>query len=81
MTRIYTTFAKRNIIANELHVFGIILGIQLGLCNDIDDEVYDCELFENFTMFNVKTTDLKYDAFRKKVECIYPGLCEFDVKV
>lgn len=78
MERIYTTFAKRNYIGNEMHVFGIVLGILIGICDDENSEVYDCELFDNFAMLNVKTSSLQYDKFRKKVESIYPGLCDFD---
>lgn len=45
----FLTVAKRNEINNEMHVFGVIQGLQVAIC-DIDSPTlgYDCDLFPDF---------------------------------
>lgn len=75
----FLTVAKRNEINNEMHVFGVIQGLQVAIC-DIDSPTlgYDCELFPDFMIYRTNTTKERYKKFREVVEKIYPGLCQFD---
>lgn len=75
----FLTVAKRNEINNEMHVFGVIQGLQVAIC-DIDSPTlgYDCELFSDFMVYRTNTTYERYKKFREVVEKIYPGLCQFD---
>ena len=78
--RRFITIAKRHNINNEFYVFGLIHGIQIALC-DLDlSKSLDCEMFKDNVMYITDTTENRYDTFRKMVETIYPGLCEFDKK-
>ena len=74
----FITIAKRGYIGNELYTFGVIQGIQIAIC-DYDKKYfgYDCELFCKFCIFQTFTTQERYNDFRKMVESIYPGLCDF----
>ena len=75
----FLTVAKRNEINNEMHVFGVIQGLQVAIC-DIDSPTlgYDCELFPDLMIYRTNTTKERYKKFREVVEKIYPGLCQFD---
>lgn len=75
----FCTIAKRNYINNEMHVFGVIQGLQVGIC-DFDSPTlgYDCDLFPEFMIFRTNTTEKRYKKFRSIVEKKYPGLCQFD---
>lgn len=75
----FLTVAKRNEINNEMHVFGVIQGLQVAIC-DIDSPTlgYDCELFPDLMIYRTNTTKERYKKFRDVVEKIYPGLCQFD---
>lgn len=77
----FTTILKRGQINNEMYVIGLIHGLQIALC-DIDSETlgYDCEMFEKFVYYVTDTTQDKFDIFRKTVEKIHPGLCEFKME-
>lgn len=75
----FLTVAKRNEINNEMHVFGVIQGLQVAIC-DIDSPTlgYDCDLFPDSMIYRTNTTKERYKKFREVVEKIYPGLCQFD---
>lgn len=75
----FLTVAKRNEINNEMHVFGVIQGLQVAIC-DIDSPTlgYDCELFPDLMIYRTNTTKERYKKFSEVVEKIYPGLCQFD---
>ena len=75
----FLTVVKRNEINNEMHVFGVIQGLQVAIC-DIDSPTlgYDCELFPDLMIYRTNTTKERYKKFREVVEKIYPGLCQFD---
>lgn len=74
----FITTAKRGVIGNELHVFGVIQGLQMGICDQDIHKSFDCELFDTFCMFATETTQKHYDKFRSQVEIAYPGLCIFE---
>lgn len=77
----FITKAKRNYIGNELYVFGIIHGLEIAICDSESKTLgWDCELFNNFCLFITDTTQERFDKFRKLVEAIYPGLCEYEVE-
>ena len=74
----FMTIAKRGYIGNETHAFGVIQGLQIAVCDhDKKGFGYDCESFNDFCIFVTDTTQRRFNKFRKMVETIYPGLCEF----
>lgn len=74
----FMTIAKRGYIGNEMHAFGVIHGLQIAVCDHNKKGFgYDCELFNDFCIFVTDTTQEQFDKFRKMVETIYPGMCEF----
>lgn len=80
-TKRFITRAKTKYVGNELHVFGIIQGLQIAICDyDKKSFGYDCELYYGFCMFITDTTQERYDKFRSIVETLYPGLCHFECK-
>lgn len=78
----FTTIAERNKMGNELYVFGVIQGLMMGICDpDCKTFRWDCEIFQDFCIFTIDTTQERFDRFRSFVEKIYPGLCKFSTTV
>lgn len=73
----FYTIVKRNYLSNELYAFGVIRGLEIGICDLTLKKTLDYEILPKFVLHKTETTQERFDTFRNTVEALYPGLCEF----
>ena len=75
-THIGTKYAEKN---RQLYVMWRINGIKTAICDypNWDNYSNDEKFIYSTTVFT-RCTEEQYETFKKIVETIYPGLCEFD---
>jgi hypothetical protein len=77
----YTDENGRKLMRNDRDVARVD-GVKLGLCDLPNDgkEYTTMTLKDNAKIMIAECTEEQYELFKKTIEKLYPGLCEFDVE-
>lgn len=77
----YTDENGRKLIRND-HDIARVDGVKLGLCDlpNGGKEYTTMTLKDNAKIMIAECTEEQYELFKKTIEKLYPGLCEFDVE-
>lgn len=50
----FYTIVKRNYLSNELYAFGVIQGLEIGICDPTLKKSLDCEILPKFLLHRIK---------------------------
>lgn len=77
----YTDENGRELMRND-HDIARVDGVKLGLCDlpNGGKEYTTMTLKDNTKIMLAECTEEQYELFKKTIDYLYPGLCEFDVE-